>query len=99
MLEINKTITDDTLTVCLDGKMDTTTSPEVMASVEGDTDKVTNLVFDLKNLKYLSSAGLRVLLSLHKKMQAKGTMKLINVNETIMEIFSLTGFLEFLNIE
>ena len=99
MLNFEKKIDGDVLTVVLDGKMDTTTSPQLAADIEEDVEAVNSIVFDMKDLKYLSSAGLRLLLSLHKKMSKKGGFKLINVNETNMEILDFTGFADILDIE
>ena len=83
----------------IDGKLDTSTTPQATAEIEADLDSAEELVIDMKDLKYISSVGLRLMLSLHKKMTYKGGMKLINVNETNMEIFDFTGFADILNIE
>ena len=99
MLNIDKTFEDNVLIVALDGKLDTATTPELTASVEEDAEKADKVVFDMGNLKYISSAGLRLLLSLHKKMAGKGGFVIKNVNETNMEILEFTGFADILNIE
>lgn len=99
MLNINKTQKDSTLTLALEGRLDTVTSPELDEVVKEALDGVTELVFDFTELKYISSAGLRVLLSAQKKMAKQGSMKILHVNETIMEIFEVTGFSEILTIE
>ena len=99
MLNIEKKFEDKLLTVTLDGKMDTNTTPQVANEIESDLENAEALVFDMKDLKYISSAGLRLLLSLHKKMREKGGFKLINVNETNMEILDFTGFTDILDIE
>ena len=99
MLNFEKNYEENTLTVMLDGKLDTGTTPELTAAVENDAETVDKIVFDMKNLKYISSAGLRLLLSLHKKMSGKGGFVIRNINETNAEILEFTGFSEILNIE
>lgn len=99
MLNINKTQKGSTLTLALEGRLDTVTSPELDEVVKEALDGVTELVFDFTELQYISSAGLRVLLSAQKKMAKQGSMKILHVNETIMEIFEVTGFSEILTIE
>ncbi len=98
-MTITKEIENATLTACLEGKLDTSTAPQAAQELEAEIGNINSLVLDMKALKYISSAGLRVLLSLHKKMAAKGGMTLRNVNETNMEIFDMTGFTDILNIE
>ena len=98
-MKITKTVENGVLTVLFDGKLDTGTTPQAAAEIEPDIDNVQAVILDMKDLKYISSAGLRLLLSLHKKMSAKDGMKVINVNETNMEIFDFTGFADILNIE
>lgn len=86
------------LTIKLDGKLDTNTSPELdskMSELEG----VEEVIIDMKNLNYISSAGLRVLLSMQKVMNKQGKMTIINVCENVMDIFEVTGFSDILNIE
>ncbi len=99
MLKINKTCEDAKLTVALEGRLDTTTSPELEKSLQESLDGVSELVMDLAGLEYISSAGLRVLLSAQKQMMKQGSMKVIHVNETVMEIFEVTGFVDILTIE
>ena len=98
-MEINKKREGGTLTVEISGRVDTVTAPELESSVMGDLDGVTDLIVDLAGLEYMSSAGLRVMLALYKVMTVQGTMKVINVNDTISEIFEVTGFSDILNIE
>ena len=81
------------------GRLDTTTAPALEKTINENLDGIKNLVLDLKNLEYLSSAGLRVLLSAQKKMQKIGAMKIINVCELVMEVFEMTGFADILTIE
>ena len=98
MLTINKELVDGTLNVVLEGRLDTNTSPQLEAEL-GDLSGVTSVVMDFAAIEYISSAGLRVLLAAQKAMNAQGSMKVINVNETIMEIFEVTGFQNILTIE
>ena len=86
------------LTLALDGRLDTTTAPELDKILKTSLDGVTDLTLDLEKLEYLSSAGLRVLLSGQKAMNKQGTMTVRHVNETIMEIFEITGFSDILTI-
>jgi anti-sigma B factor antagonist len=83
----------------LSGRLDTTTAPALDKTINEDLGDAKNLVLDFKNLEYISSAGLRVLLSTQKKMQKSGSMKLIHVCEDVMEVFEMTGFADILNIE
>ena len=99
MLNFEKKIEDSALTVLLDGKLDTGTTPELASAIEADVDQAEKVIFDMTELKYISSAGLRLLLSIHKKMMKKGGFVIRNVNETNMEILEFTGFAEILNIE
>ena len=80
------------------GRIDTTTAPELEAVVESLTE-VTGLVMDCGELEYVSSAGLRVILKAQKMMNTQGSLTLCNVNETIMEVFDITGFADILDIE
>ena len=98
-MKIDKILNGSTLTVVLEGRLDTTTAPELEAMLKESLDNVTELVFDMDGLDYISSAGLRVLLSSNKVMIKKGEMKVIHANETVMEIFDVTGFSDILNIE
>ena len=79
--------------------MDTVTAPQLEAELEKILSDSDALVLDMANLEYISSAGLRVILKAQKAMNTKGTMKLIHVGESIMEVFDITGFSDFLNIE
>lgn len=82
----------------LAGRLDTTTAPALDKTINEDIADAKNLVLDLKGLEYISSAGLRVLLSAQKKMQKIGTMKVINVCDEVMEVFEMTGFADILTI-
>ena len=87
------------LEIALEGRLDTTTSPMLENELKEALPGVTELTLDLEKLEYISSAGLRVLLAAQKTMSKQGAMKLINVNEIIMEIFEITGFSDILTIE
>ncbi|MBQ1838818.1 MAG: STAS domain-containing protein [Ruminococcus sp.] len=98
-MNIKKKKTGSTLTVSVNGRIDTATAPEFDADVTQNLDGITNLILDFKDVNYVSSAGLRVLLSLQKKMMAAGEMKLIHVNEAVSDVFEVTGFDEILTFE
>ena len=98
-MNINKTLDGSKLTVAIEGRLDTMTAPELEASLKDSLDGLTELVLDCKALDYISSAGLRVLLATQKRMNVQGSMKLIGVNETVNEIFEITGFSDILTIE
>ena len=99
MLNIQKTQENDSILYQLEGRLDTVTAPELEASLQEALVETTNLVLDFEKLDYISSAGLRVLLSAQKIINNQGTMKVIHVNDTIMEIFEVTGFNEILTID
>ena len=98
-MTITKTKNGPELIIAVEGRLDTMTAPELEKELGASFEGVTELTFDLEKLDYISSAGLRVLLSAQKKMNVQGKMKLIRVNETIMEIFDVTGFSDILTIE
>ena len=87
------------LTVTLEGRLDTTTAPQLETELMGSLEGVTSLVLDFEKLEYISSAGLRVLLAAQKVMMKQGEMKVIHVNEVVMEVFEVTGFTDTLTIE
>ena len=87
------------LCISQEGRLDTTTAPELEKVLSGSLEGVTELTFDMGALDYLSSAGLRILLGTQKRMNKQGSMKVVKVNETIMEIFEVTGFADILTIE
>ena len=99
MLNIEKKTEGTALQVTLTGRLDTTTAPQLESELKSSLDGVTSLVMDFEKLEYISSAGLRVLLSAQKIMNKQGEMKLIHVNDVINEIFDVTGFSDILNIE
>ena len=96
-MTIAKTREGGKLTLALEGRLDTTTAPQLEAEVK-HLDGVTELVLDFEKLEYLSSAGLRVILAAQKTMNRQGTMVIRQVNETIMEVFEVTGFADILTI-
>ncbi len=96
-ISINKRET--TLELTLAGRLDTTTAPELEATIKEHVEGINDLVLDFTELAYISSAGLRVLLSAQKVMNKQGKITLKNVNETINEVFAITGFVDILTIE
>ncbi len=98
-MTITKNMEGTKLTIALEGRLDTTTSPQLESELHPDIDSATELTFDLAQLQYISSAGLRVLLSAQKIMNKQGTMTIRNVCSEIMDIFDVTGFVDILNIE
>lgn len=99
MLNISKEIEGTNGTFILEGRLDTVTSPDLEEEVHASIDDLDDIVMDFGKLEYISSAGLRVLLSVEKAMSKKGSFKVVNVNDTIMEIFEVTGFADILTIE
>ena len=98
-MTIDKQLNGSELTLSLTGRLDTTTAPELEAVIKENITGVTNLVMDFAGLEYLSSASLRVILSAQKAMNKQGEMVIRNVNETINEVFEITGFIDILTIE
>ena len=98
-MTINSKLNESVLNVELEGRLDTTTAPELEAELSKFNDQATEVVFDFSKLEYISSAGLRVLLSEQKLMNKKGKMTIKNVNATVMEVFEITGFVDILTIE
>lgn len=97
-MTINKEIQDKTMTLKLTGRLDTTTSPELEKELKASLDGIEDLRMDFSELEYISSAGLRILLAAQKTMNKQGTMSITGVNDTIMEIFDITGFSDILTI-
>lgn len=98
-MKMNKTVNGTKLEIALEGRLDTMTAPELEAELNKTLGGADSLVLDFSNLEYISSAGLRVLLSAHKVMSKKGGMKVCNVNEVVKEVFEVTGFADILTIE
>ena len=98
-MTINTKQNGTTLEIALEGRLDTMTAPELEAELQKSLDGADSLVMDFSKLDYISSAGLRVLLSAHKTMSTKGGMKVKNVNEIVREVLDVTGFSDILTIE
>ena len=98
-MTIEKKTDGSRLYIAIEGHLDTTTAPQLEEEFKNSIDDVTELVIDMEKLAYLSSAGLRVLLSAQKVMNKQGKMVIKNANEDIMEVFDVTGFADILNIE
>ena len=99
MLNIKQERDGEKLSIIIEGRLDTTTAPELEKEVTAIPVEVKELVFDIHSLEYVSSAGLRVLLSAHKMMSKRGRMVLSGANENVMEVFDVTGFSSIFNIE
>ena len=98
-MEYNIEKNDSTVNVTVTGRIDTTTAPQLEEAILPEIDGANEVVIDFKNLEYISSAGLRLLLMLQKKMNAAGgTFKILNVNDFVMEVFEMTGFKDILTI-
>ena len=98
-MKITKNVNGNIATIALEGRLDTTTAPELEKELKAVIESADALVLDFGDLDYISSAGLRVLLSAHKAMSRKGGMKVVNVNELVREVFDVTGFSDILTIE
>ena len=98
-MTINKTKENDSLKIALEGRLDTLTAPKLDAEIQGALDGIKSLVFDFEKLAYISSAGLRILLSAQKVMNKQGTMVIKNAGPEIREIFDVTGFSDILTLE
>ena len=99
MLNIRKSIENESAVIELEGRLDTVTAPELEKELKDSLAGLRQLTLDFEKLEYISSAGLRVLLSAQKQMSRQGGMKLIHVGEIIMEVFEVTGFSDILTIE
>ena len=97
-MNINKKQNGNAMEIALEGRLDTMTAPNLEAELKG-LNGIETLTLDFSKLEYISSAGLRVLLSAHKVMSQKGGMKITNVNEIVQEVFEVTGFSDILTIE
>ena len=98
-MTIEKKLIGETATLIVSGRLDTQTAPELESELDSILPGLKELAFDMTNLEYVSSAGLRVILKAQKAMNAQGAMKLTGVNDSIMEVFDITGFLDILTIE
>lgn len=99
MLNITKNTNGQELTIALEGRLDTNTAPQLEAEIKDQLDGVVSLIMDIEKLEYISSAGLRVLLSAQKIMNKQGRMVVRNTSEEVNEIFDVTGFSDILTIE
>lgn len=95
---IEKLLENENLTLSLNGRLDTTTASLVEDEIQALPYEVKHVVLDLKNLEYVSSAGLRVILKLKKIMDRIGSLKVVNVNELVLEVFEITGFADILGL-
>ena len=98
-MTINKQQNGSVLTIAVQGRLDTTTAPDLEKEIKNGLEGVTELIMDFEKLDYISSAGLRVLLSAQKAMSKQGSMKVIHVSDLVMEVFEVTGFTDILTIE
>ncbi len=98
-MTIEKKINQDSAIFIVSGRLDTQTAPELENELDAVLNGLKELTFDMTNLEYVSSAGLRVILKAQKAMNVQGAMKLTGVNDSIMEVFDITGFLDILTIE
>ena len=98
-MTIEKKINGEAATLIVSGRLDTQTAPELENELDSIVPALKELTFDMTNLEYVSSAGLRVILKAQKTMNTQGSMKLTGVNDSIMEVFDITGFLDILTIE
>ena len=98
-MTIEKKINGEEVTLVVSGRLDTQTAPQLESELDSVLANAKDLTFDMANLEYVSSAGLRVILKAQKAMNAQGSMKLTGVNDSIMEVFDITGFLDILTIE
>lgn len=98
-MEIIKTREGDSLKLVVEGRLDTVTAPQLEKELKDNTDGIRELEFDFEKLQYISSAGLRVLLSAQKMMNKQGSMKVCHVNSDVLEVFDITGFVDILTIE
>ena len=98
-MTIEQVLNGESAKIIVVGRLDTQTAPELEKEIDKVIPGVKELIFDMNGLEYVSSAGLRVILKAQKIMNTKGSMKLIGVNDSIMEVFDITGFLDILTIE
>ena len=98
-MTIEKKINGEEVTLAVSGRLDTQTAPELENELDAILSGLKELTFDMTKLEYVSSAGLRVILKAQKAMNTQGSMKLTGVNDSIMEVFDITGFLDILTIE
>ena len=98
-MTMEKYAENEKLTLKISGRLDTTTAPDLEKEIGDSLEGVEELVMDMEGLEYISSAGLRVILKAQKQMNTQGSMKLVNVNDSVLEVFDITGFIDILTIE
>lgn len=98
VMTLEKKQNESELEILMEGRLDTTTAPELEAYLAENSTGVSKLIFNMEKLNYISSAGLRTILATHKKMEKIGTLEIIHVREAVMEVFDVTGFSDFLHI-
>ena len=98
-MKIERNVNGTAVTLKIVGRLDTSTAPVLETAIDDCSEEIQELVLECSELEYVSSAGLRVILKAQKKMNIQGSMKLIGVNESIMEVFDITGFADILTIE
>ena len=98
MLNINQTVDGEKLQLALEGRLDTTTAPQLEAVIKNMPEEISEIDFDLAELEYISSAGLRVLLYARRVLGSDGALRIENANEIVTEVFEVTGFSDILNI-
>ena len=98
-MNLTKTKTGTTIVISVDGRVDTNTAMEFGEQVNDSLDNIENLILDFSNVEYISSLGLRAILEIQKRMISQGTMKVVNANQAVMDVFNMTGFSEILTIE
>lgn len=98
-MKITKNLNGTALSIALEGRLDTITAPELEKEIKDGLGEITEITFDFAKLEYISSAGLRVLLAAQRGMKFGGTMKIVNANEVVREVFDVTGFSEIMTIE
>ena len=99
MLNINKNVNNGKAVFALDGRLDTTTASQLEEAVKESIEDVNTIIFDATDLKYISSAGLRVLMSAKKRISDRGDVVVKHVSDEVMEIFEVTGFVDILTVE
>lgn len=98
-MTIDKQLNGTSMEITIEGRLDTMTSPQLEEELKTSLEGITDLTFDFDKLEYISSAGLRVLLSAQKTMNKQGIMKIVHVSEPVMDVFDVTGFVDILTIE
>ncbi len=98
-MNLTKTKKGTTVIISIDGRIDTNTAMEFGEQVNDALDNIENLILDFSNVEYISSLGLRAILELQKRMASQGTMKVLNPNSSVMDVFNMTGFSKILTIE